>query len=216
MHRLFAVSIVVSLGVSGVAGADPLPSAPPPPLGVASQIKAGLAAKPNDYVPRTRHRTPDGTPLYTNRLILEASPYLQQHAHNPVNWHPWGEEAFATSRELDRPIFLSIGYSTCHWCHVMEEESFEDPEIAAFLNANFVPIKVDREERPDVDAIYMQAVRTLTGRGGWPLSVFLTPDREPYYGGTYFPPRDNMRGRRPGFLTVMTRMRDSYRDNPEP
>ncbi|HEX6897337.1 MAG TPA: thioredoxin domain-containing protein, partial [Bryobacteraceae bacterium] len=107
-----------------------------------------------------------------NRLISEKSPYLQQHAHNPVDWYPWGEEAFAKARAEDKPIFLSIGYSTCHWCHVMEEESFEDEEIAAFLNSHYIPIKVDREERPDVDAIYMSAVQQLTGSGGWPMSVW--------------------------------------------
>src|SRR3989338_1190773 len=114
---------------------------------------------------------------YTNRLAREKSPYLLQHAHNPVDWFPWGEEAFEKARTADKPIFLSIGYSTCHWCHVMEEESFVNPEIAKLLNDGFVSIKVDREERPDVDHIYMQAVMALTGSGGWPMSVFLTPDR---------------------------------------
>ena len=123
----------------------------------------------------------------TNRLAGETSPYLLQHAHNPVDWYPWGAEALARARSLDRPIFLSIGYAACHWCHVMERELFEDPETAAYLNANFVSIKVDREERPDLDAIYMQAVQALTGSGGWPMSVFLTPSGEPFYGGTYFP-----------------------------
>jgi uncharacterized protein YyaL (SSP411 family) len=217
--RLFvcrvAVPILAVLTVSSSVVADPLPGADPLPPELADRIGRALAGKGDDYVPRTRHRTGEGRPLYTNRLFFEASPYLQQHAHNPVNWYAWGPEAFAAARKLDRPIFLSIGYSTCHWCHVMEEESFEDPEIAEFLNRHFIPIKVDREERPDVDAVYMEAVRGLTGRGGWPLSVFLTPDREPYYGGTYFPPRDGMRGRRAGFLTVMTQMRNLYRDDPE-
>ena len=139
---------------------------------------------------RTRHLDAEGKPKYTNRLALSASPYLQQHAHNPVNWYPWGDEAFAAAKALGRPVFLSIGYSTCHWCHVMEEESFEDEEIARVLNENFVAIKVDREERPDVDAIYMSAVQALTGGGGWPLNVFLTPERKPFYGGTYYPARD--------------------------
>src|SRR5262245_22469296 len=125
-----------------------------------------------------------------NRLANETSPYLLQHAHNPVDWYPWGPEALARARDLDRPIFLSIGYSACHWCHVMEHESFEDPEVGKILNEHFVPIKVDREERPDLDAIYMTAVQLQTGHGGWPMSVFLTPKLEPFYGGTYFPPQD--------------------------
>ncbi len=125
-----------------------------------------------------------------NRLIHETSPYLRQHAHNPVDWYPWGEEAFRKAKAENKPIFLSIGYAACHWCHVMERESFEDPETAAILNRYFVSIKVDREERPDVDHIYMNAVQAMTGHGGWPLSVFLTPDGVPFYGGTYFPPTD--------------------------
>ena len=144
------------------------------------------------YKPRTRHILPDGWAKYTNRLFLESSPYLLQHAHNPVNWYPWGDEAFETAKKLNRPILLSIGYSTCHWCHVMEEESFEDEEIARYINENYIAIKVDREERPDVDAIYMSAVQALTGSGGWPMTVWLTPDRKPFYGGTYFPARDDL------------------------
>jgi uncharacterized protein YyaL (SSP411 family) len=130
------------------------------------------------------------TPAFTNRLIRETSPYLKQHAHNPVDWYPWGPEALERARQLDRPIFLSIGYSACHWCHVMEHESFEDPEVGRYLNAHFVSIKVDREERPDLDQIYMAAVQALTQHGGWPMSVFLTPDLKPFFGGTYFPPED--------------------------
>jgi uncharacterized protein YyaL (SSP411 family) len=126
----------------------------------------------------------------TNRLAGETSPYLLQHAANPVDWYPWGEEAIQRARAEDRPIFLSIGYSACHWCHVMEHESFEDPEIAALMNEHFVNIKVDREERPDLDQIYMTAVQAMTGHGGWPMSVFLTPELKPFYGGTYFPPTD--------------------------
>ncbi|MGZ6295618.1 MAG: thioredoxin domain-containing protein [Candidatus Limnocylindrales bacterium] len=132
---------------------------------------------------------PSGTPAaHTNRLAGETSPYLLQHAHNPVDWFPWGPEAFERARLLDRPIFLSIGYAACHWCHVMERESFEDPATAADLNRSFVAIKVDREERPDLDALYMDAVQALTGQGGWPMNTFLTPDGRPFYGGTYFPP----------------------------
>ena len=124
-----------------------------------------------------------------NHLADQTSPYLLQHAHNPVDWYPWGPEALQRSLEEDKPIFLSIGYAACHWCHVMEKESFEDPIIAGLLNENFICIKVDREERPDLDHIYMTAVQLLTGSGGWPMSVFLTPELKPFYGGTYFPPR---------------------------
>lgn len=143
-------------------------------------------------------------PTHTNRLATALSPYLRQHAHNPVDWYPWGEEALAKARDGQRPIFLSIGYSACHWCHVMERESFENPEIAALLNRHFVPIKVDREERPDLDRVYMKAVQLLTGRGGWPMSVFLTPDLRPFYGGTYFPPED--RYGMPGFRRIVTEL----------
>jgi uncharacterized protein len=128
-------------------------------------------------------------PPYTNRLSKESSPYLLQHAHNPVDWYPWGEEAFARAKNEDKPVLVSIGYAACHWCHVMERESFEDHEVAAIMNENFINIKVDREERPDVDGIYMDAVQAIAGSGGWPLNVFLTPDGKPFYGGTYYPPR---------------------------
>ena len=125
----------------------------------------------------------------SNRLIRETSPYLLQHAHNPVDWYPWGNEAFDAAIAADKPILVSIGYATCHWCHVMERESFEDENIAAFMNEHFINIKIDREERPDVDAVYMEAVQAIAGNGGWPLNCFLTPERKPFYGGTYFPPR---------------------------
>src|SRR3954454_741822 len=144
-----------------------------------------------------------------NRLINETSPYLLQHAHNPVDWYAWGDEALARARAEDRPILLSIGYSACHWCHVMERESFENPDIAGLMNELFVNIKVDREERPDLDGIYMQAVQALTGHGGWPMTVFLTPDGAPFYGGTYFPPED--RGGMPGFPRVLTGVAEAYR-----
>src|SRR5262245_23359546 len=143
-----------------------------------------------------------------NRLAREKSPYLLQHAHNPVDWFPWGEEAFAKARREDKPIFLSIGYSTCHWCHVMERESFEDDATAAFLNRHFISIKVDREERPDVDKIYMTFVQAMTGSGGWPLSVFLAPDLKPFYGGTYWPP--DTRYGRPGFLQVLKQVQTAW------
>ncbi len=144
---------------------------------------------------------PAATPKHTNRLIDATSPYLLQHAHNPVDWYPWGEEALQKAKDEDKPIFLSIGYSACHWCHVMERESFENEATAAILNEHFVSIKVDREERPDLDEIYMTAVQIMTGSGGWPMSVFLTPDLKPFYCGTYFPPEDMMG--RPGFTSVL-------------
>jgi len=141
---------------------------------------------------------------HTNRLIDEKSPYLQQHAHNPVDWYPWGPEAFEKATRENKPVFLSVGYSTCYWCHVMERESFEDESLATLLNDNFVPIKVDREERPDIDQVYMDAVQSITGRGGWPMSVFLLPDGRPFYGGTYFPPDQ--------FRQVLTRVARMYRE----
>jgi uncharacterized protein YyaL (SSP411 family) len=146
---------------------------------------------------------------HTNRLGGETSPYLLQHAHNPVDWYPWGEEAFARAREEAKPILLSVGYSACHWCHVMERESFENEAIAARMNRDFINIKVDREERPDVDAIYMSAVQLMTGQGGWPMTMFLTPDGKPFHGGTYFPPHD-LYGR-PGFPRVLEAVADAWR-----
>jgi uncharacterized protein YyaL (SSP411 family) len=143
-----------------------------------------------------------------NRLAQETSPYLLQHRDNPVDWYPWGPEALARAREEDRPVLLSVGYSACHWCHVMERESFEDPETAAYMNEHFVCVKVDREERPDVDAIYMEAVQAISGRGGWPMTVFLDPDGVPFYGGTYFPP-DESRGM-PSFRMVMEAVIDTF------
>ena len=172
-------------------------------------------SRPADYEPRTRHRNADGTPIFTNRLFLESSPYLRQHAHNPVDWRPWGDEAFAEAKRRGVPVLLSVGYSTCHWCHVMEEESFEDEEIGAYLNEKYVAIKVDREERPDIDSIYMAAVQALTGRGGWPMTVWLTHERKPFYGGTYFPARDGDRGATTGFLSLLTKMQDIYSTRPE-
>jgi len=152
---------------------------------------------------------PDNPP---NRLIREKSPYLLQHAHNPVDWYAWGEEAFEKARAEKKPIFLSIGYSTCHWCHVMERESFENPRIAEILNRHYVCVKVDREERPDVDRVYMAFVQGTTGSGGWPMSVFLTPDLKPFYGGTYYPPDD--RYGRPGFSTLLKRVAEIWQDSP--
>ncbi len=158
----------------------------------------------------THHQTnaPAAEHKHTNRLANETSPYLLQHAHNPVDWYPWGPEALDKARREDKPIFLSIGYSACHWCHVMEHESFEDEATAALLNERFVSVKVDREERPDIDAIYMDAVQALTGQGGWPMSVFLLPDGQPYYGGTYYPPAP--RYGMPSFQQVLHAMADAY------
>ena len=147
-------------------------------------------------------------PQFTNRLATEKSPYLLQHAHNPVDWYPWGEEAFEKAKRENKPIFLSVGYSTCHWCHVMERESFADSEIAKLINEGFVPVKVDREERPDVDRVYMTYVMAANGSGGWPMTVFLTPDRQPFYGGTYFPPED--RQGMPGIKRVLAAVRDTW------
>src|SRR5213082_181413 len=150
-------------------------------------------------------------PQNTNRLAREKSPYLLQHAHNPVDWYPWGKEAFAKARSENKPIFLSIGYSTCHWCHVMSHESFENEEVAATMNREFVNIKVDREERPDVDRVYMTFVQATTGGGGWPMSVWLTPDLKPFVGGTYFPPED--RYGQPAFKTVLERVATAWKEN---
>src|SRR4051812_36738440 len=151
----------------------------------------------------------DGAPRHTNRLAQATSPYLLQHAPNPVDWHPWGEEALARARDEEKPILLSIGYSACHWCHVMERESFENEEIARLMNEHFVPVKVDREERPDLDDIYMAATLAMNdGQGGWPMTVFLTPQQEPFFAGTYFPPVD--RYGRPGFKTLLSRIADLW------
>ena len=160
-------------------------------------------------------------PKHTNRLAKETSPYLLQHAHNPVDWHPWGEAALAKAKQEGKLIFLSVGYSSCHWCHVMERESFHDEEIAAFLNKHFVCIKVDREERPDIDSIYMTALSVyhqLAGEargGGWPLSMFLTPEADPFVGGTYFPARDGDRPGSPGFLTIVTKVQEIWAKSPD-
>ena len=179
-----APSFLAACSVAALAGCGPKP------VSVASETALSMSMKQTTTTAR-----------HTNRLARAKSPYLLQHAHNPVDWYPWGEEAFARSRTENKPIFLSIGYSTCHWCHVMERETFENEETARYLNAHFVCIKVDREERPDVDKIYMTFVQATTGSGGWPLNVFLTPDRKPFFGGTYFPP-ENRQGRA-SFLQVL-------------
>jgi uncharacterized protein YyaL (SSP411 family) len=204
-------------GSEPIVGAEGDPDVP----GVASvdkalqeQLDRKLAAQGPGYVPRSHHLNEDGSPKFTNRLIRESSPYLLQHAHNPVNWYAWSDEAFERAKRENKPIFLSVGYSTCHWCHVMERESFEDEEIAAYLNQHYIAIKVDREERPDIDSVYMTAVTILTGRGGWPMTVIMTPDKEPFFGGTYFPPRRGFRGNRAGLVDILAEMLNEFRNDP--
>src|SRR6185437_6197861 len=158
-------------------------------------------------------RKADGSYVYTNLLAKEKSPYLLQHAHNPVDWHPWGPEAFEKAKKENKPIFLSVGYSTCHWCHVMERESFSNPSVAKMINDHFIPIKVDREERPDVDRVYMAFLQGTTGSGGWPMTVFLTPDLKPFFAATYFPPED--REGATGLKTVLTRVDELWEKNHE-
>ena len=209
INGLIALGFFIFVSVTGLYAEEVvMPQSP----ALKSRLQAALAGKGPDYKPRTRHLRPDGSPRYINRLIFEGSPYLLQHAHNPVNWYPWGDEAFEAARQLGRPILLSVGYSTCHWCHVMEEESFENEEIARFLNDNYIAIKVDREERPDIDAVYMAAVQAIAGSGGWPMTVWLTQNRQPFYGGTYFPARDGDRGASVGFLTVLKKIAVLYHD----
>jgi uncharacterized protein YyaL (SSP411 family) len=174
------------------------------PAALQHRLETALAAKGPGYQPRTEHLHADGSPLYTNRLILEESPYLLQHAHNPVDWYAWGDEAFATARAQNKPIFLSIGYSTCHWCHVMERESFEDPGVALLLNKHFIAVKVDRERRPDIDTIYMTAVHLMTGSGGWPMSSFLNHAGQTFVAGTYFP--------RSQFLELLRQVESAWRE----
>ena len=199
-HRIRPVraSLAVTVALAGVLAAALAARAPAGRAGRAAPL--ALVATLAGGAHETRR---------ANRLVHEKSPYLRQHAYNPVDWYPWGEEAFARARAEDKPIFLSIGYSTCHWCHVMERESFEDDSIAAVLNRGFVCIKVDREERPDVDRVYMSAMQAFGLGGGWPLNVFLTPDLEPFYGGTYFPPR-SLPGR-PGLLELLPRVAEAWR-----
>ncbi|MEE3332391.1 MAG: thioredoxin domain-containing protein [Myxococcota bacterium] len=192
--------------------ATKLPGAEPIPSPLVTKLERAFAGRDASYAPRTHNIDAAGNPLFTNRLLLEASPYLRQHAHNPVDWHPWGDEAFDKAKRLGRPVLVSIGYSTCHWCHVMEEESFDDIETAKLINANFIAIKIDRETRPDIDAIYMAAIHAMGRRGGWPLNVFVTPDRKPFYAGTYFPPEES-RGR-PSFARVLTAISERWKKEP--
>ncbi len=206
--------IVVAVAVAGALvgcsktpdGVALLPGAPRIGRELAERIQKAGRAQPGERV-HTRHLK-DGAPLYTNRLALESSPYLRQHAHNPVDWRPWGEEAFAEARRLGRPILVSIGYSTCHWCHVMADESFEDVEIATYMNQHYVAIKVDREERPDVDATYLKVIEAMGRPGGWPLNVWLTPDGKPFFASTYVPAHDGERGAQTGFLGLLRHGRD--------
>ncbi|MEM1346713.1 MAG: thioredoxin domain-containing protein, partial [Pseudomonadota bacterium] len=171
------------------------------------RLREALAAKGDDYTPRTALLNADGSPKYINRLILEPSPYLLQHAHNPVDWRPWGEEALAEALERDVPVFLSVGYATCHWCHVMEEESFDNEVVAAVLNAHFIPIKIDREQRPDLDQLYITATHLQQGHAGWPNTVFLRGDGVPFHTGTYFP--------REAFLDLLAGVRQTWDDKRE-
>ncbi|MGE5154454.1 MAG: DUF255 domain-containing protein, partial [Bdellovibrio bacteriovorus] len=191
----FAVLLGVLWGLCQHPGraADETAGVPPRPPELEQRLGAALVAKGSDYQPRTEHLLPDGRPRFTNRLILEDSPYLIQHAHNPVDWYPWGPEAFDRARAEGKPVLLSIGYSTCYWCHVMERESFEDLGIAELLNRHFIAIKVDREVRPDLDQVYMTAVELLAGHGGWPMTSILTPEGETIIAGTYFSPEDFQR-----------------------
>ena len=183
-----------------------LPGLEPFPEGLNARLMRAYQAKGPDYKPRTHHLHSSGAPLYVNRLIFEASPYLLQHAHNPVNWYSWGPEAFAAAQAEGKVILVSIGYSTCYWCHVMEQDSYEDEALAEVLNRHFISIKVDREERPDVDKIHMDAVVAMRGQGGWPLNVFLTPDLKPFWGGTYFP--------RAQFLHILRQISTAWRKDP--
>src|SRR5437016_2957892 len=194
-------------GRARIAGA-----APGMVAAITSRFRFGFLAL--TWLVTSTHSVADPTPArpeHTNRLAHQKSPYLLQHAHNPVDWYPWGEEAFAKARRENKPIFLSVGYSTCHWCHVMAHESFESEEVAAIMNREFVNIKVDREERPDVDRVYMTFVQATTGGGGWPMSVWLTPDLKPFVGGTYFPPDD--RYGQPGFKKVLERIAAAFKEN---
>jgi len=222
-YRIYLfVILLATLAIQSAYGSDKFNRVDNTPPGaekfnaqILAKIKKMQLKRGQQYKPRTKHLTPAGKAKYTNRLFLQSSPYLLQHAHNPVNWYPWGDEAFSAAARLNRPVLLSVGYSTCHWCHVMEEESFEDLEIATFINENYIAIKVDREERPDIDAIYMAALHALGLNGGWPMNVWLTPQKKPFYGGTYFPARDGDRGTNMGLLTLLTKLKLIYDVQPQ-
>jgi uncharacterized protein len=204
---VLGAAVLAMAGPAGIAAADaPAPRTPPGtaprPADIAARLWAAYTARGPGYEPRTDRRGDDGAPLYVNRLIFEDSPYLLQHAHNPVDWYAWGPEAFERARREGKPIFLSIGYSTCHWCHVMERESFDDEAVAELLNRSFVSIKVDREQRPEVDEVYMTAALVRGVQGGWPLSSFLTSDGKPFFAGTYFP--------QDAFMDLLERSADAW------
>ena len=213
MRGLRSVTLGLVLAMPLAAVGDELPAAPVFSATLKQEIERAISSAGETLELRTRHILADGRARYTNRLILESSPYLLQHAHNPVNWYPWGDAAFAAAREQQKPILLSIGYSTCHWCHVMEHESFDNVEIAGYLNANYIAIKVDREERPDIDRIYMAAVEAFGGNAGWPMTVWLTPDLQPFYGGSYFPAYDGDRGVQRGFFTLLQSLQKVWAEN---
>ena len=200
LRRVSSLLISISLGFTSTwtpnSFAEPIPKGSP-------VERSQVAQRTDEEINRAHeahvvHLRADGRPQFTNDLINSGSTYLRQHAHQPVQWRAWTDRALREAKREGKLIFLSVGYATCHWCHVMAKESFEDLEIAKILNDSFIPIKVDRQERPDIDDIYMKAVRALSQRGGWPMTVILTPDAEPFFGGTYFPPRDGVRGSRRG------------------
>jgi uncharacterized protein YyaL (SSP411 family) len=203
MKIYFKVLLIASMTICSASAAPPGSEYS---AELSDHLKTALKSRGPAYRPRTEHLLENGQPIFTNRLILEDSPYLLQHAHNPVDWNAWGPEAFAKARRENKPVFLSIGYSTCHWCHVMERESFESIEIAEYLNTHFVSIKVDRERRPDIDTIYMTAVQMISGRGGWPMSSFLTADGKTFFGGTYFPPAR--------FLNLLKQVTKAWHEDP--
>ncbi len=209
LGRLIVVAIA-ACALRGTVAAAPTPAIQLPG---AAPFDAAFQSQLREAWKKSPVYKSDSSPKFINRLIFASSPYLQQHSLNPVNWYPWGDEAFAAAKRDNKPVFLSIGYATCHWCHVMEEESFKNPQIARLLNEGFISIKVDREERPDIDALYIAAVEKLTGGGGWPLNVFLDPERQPFYGGTYFPPSD--RGGRPGLPKVLQQISETWKSGPD-
>ena len=202
-----ALACLIPAAAESASERTALPSLEPLPEQLDTKLMQDYQAKGPDYKPRTHHLHPNGTPKFINRLIFEASPYLLQHAHNPVNWYAWGPEALETAKAESKIILLSIGYSTCYWCHVMEEESYESEQVAEILNRDFIAIKVDREERPDLDKIHMDAVVAMRGHGGWPLNVFLTPDLEPFWGGSYF--------QKEQFLDILDQVRVVWEKEPE-
>jgi uncharacterized protein YyaL (SSP411 family) len=213
-HTGARLCVLLLVGACGSLSCGRRESEARPPATSAPAAESSPVQEPSATPARETDAMPAETPMRrANRLIHESSPYLLQHAYNPVDWHPWGEEALAKAKREDKPVLVSIGYSTCYWCHVMEQESFDNPAIAKLINEAVVPIKVDREERPDLDAIYMTAVQAMSGQGGWPLNVFLTPEGEPFWGGTYFPPEDRVG--HPGFPTVLRSISEAWRTRRE-